>query len=100
MMHAYTKPEAEAPQTATEVLADDLHSAVAFENLRDTVQLQQAELSRQQRQIELLARATTEMLKAQNVLSANLVEMATRVSELTGVLTGKAAAIAAIGGAQ
>lgn len=93
MMHAYTKPEAEAPQTTTEVLADDLHSAIAFANLRDTVQ-------QQQKQIEFLARATTEMLKAQNVLSANLVEMATRVSELTGVLTGKAAAIAAIGGAQ
>lgn len=92
-MHAYTKPEAEAPKTTTEVLADDLHSAVAFANLRDTVQ-------QQQKQIEFLARATTEMLKAQNVLSANLVEMATRVSELTGVLTGKASAIAAIGGAQ
>lgn len=91
-MHAYTKPEAEAPKTTTEVLADDLHSAVAFENLRDTVGMQQ-------KQIELLARGLAEALKSQRQLGEQLVEMATRVSELTGVLTSDAFA-AAVGGAQ
>lgn len=92
MMHAYNKPEAEIPQTSTDTLADDLHSEVAFANLRDTVQLQQL-------QLDVLRRSSEQLMRDVSRLSDNLREMATRVSELTGVLTSEAFA-AAIGGAK
>jgi hypothetical protein len=82
MMHAYTKPEAEAQpeQTATDVLADDLHSAIAFENLRETVKAQQLEIG-------MLSRTMLFMLSEQRMLRENVVELTTRCSELTGAVT-------------
>ena len=81
-MHSYTKPEAEAQpeQTATEVLADDLHSAIAFENLRETVKAQQVEIG-------MLSRSMLFMMNEQRSLRENVLELATRCSELTGAVT-------------
>lgn len=76
MMHAYTKPEAEAqpePTKATDVLADDLHSAISFENLRATVELQQKEIS-------LLARSNMFLMDRVQTLTNNVVELTTLVS--------------------
>jgi len=69
MMHAYTKPEAEAqpePTKATDVL-------VAFENLRATVELQQKEIS-------LLARSNMFLMDRVQTLTNNVVELTTLVS--------------------
>jgi len=87
-MHAYTKPEAEAqPELtkATDVLADDLHSAIAFENLRATVEAQQREIS-------MLARTTVFLMERVQTLTNNIVELTTLVSA--------AATAATNGGAQ
>ncbi len=76
-MYAYTKPEAEVPKTTTEVLADDLHSAVAFANLRDTVAMQQ-------RQIDVLKRTTEQLSKDVLWLTNSLREIATIASAVGG----------------
>ena len=82
-MYAFTKPQAEAKpeQTkATDVLADDLHSAIAFENLRETVKAQQVEIG-------MLSRTMLFMMNEQRSLRENVLELATRCSELTGAVT-------------
>jgi hypothetical protein len=73
-MHSYTKPEAQS---------EDVHSDIAFANLRDTLQ-------QQQREINLLVDMVTQLAKGQGAIRDNVLELATRCSELTGVLTTKA----------
>lgn len=73
MMHAYTKPEAEVPQTQ----ADDLHSALAFDNLRTQVAIQQ-------RQIESLVAAQAQLVKDLGWLTDTVREMVTVVSAVGG----------------
>lgn len=72
-MHAYNKPEAEAPQTQ----ADDQHSALAFDNLR-------AQVAIQQRQIELLVAAQAQLTKDLGWLADSVREMATVISAVGG----------------
>lgn len=87
-MYAYTKPEAEAqpePTKATDVLADDLHSAIAFDNLRATVEAQQKELG-------VLARSNMFLLERVKTLTSDLVELSTLVSAAVSAINAKGGA--------
>lgn len=98
-MHAYNKPEAEAPNenapitTTPTVEQPDPHGVVAFTNLCELVKRQQSDL-------EFCLRSMTSIAKEQHLLKENLLELTTRVSELTGVITSNAMSVALRGGAQ
>ena len=87
-MHAYNKPEAEAPEQeeVTSVgreVESDPHGDLAIDNLRETVRFQG-------RAIDLLSASVIELGRNQMRLKENIVELTTRCSELAGVLTSAA----------